>query len=327
MSMVRTPRDARWSCTRCGACCRSFTLGPVEPEIIAALHAADIAALWPPAAAAPWQVDGYLTHRDGACVFLMGDQRCFLHVTLGAASKPGFCRQFPLQLIRDPAGLVATARPDCAGFSRSHRVGMPLAESLDDLAGVSVSVPRFAPEEVQIRPDRAVSLSDWMALEARLLADLHALDAEPDVLIAAARDTLGEPGERNPERARLAMRAVIAALSAVLSQAPDDAFTEKMRAFATKAAGMQAPPPLSASDRAYLNLLLRSHIQGKSFVPYGSVAAGLGLLVLCTRLARLVSPEDPGTALSAWSRFALNRTLYPLLSRAAPALVDIFRWL
>ncbi len=326
MSAVRTPRDARWSCTRCGACCRSFTLGPVEPAVIEALDAADIAALWPPAAAAPWQIDGYLTHREGACVFLMEDRRCFIHVTLGAAAKPGFCRQFPLQLIRDPSGIVATARPDCAGFSSSHIAGAPLSESLADLAGVAVSVPRFAPESVVLLPGHAVSLSAWMALEEQLLADLHALDAEPDALIAAARAVLGVTGEGSPERARLAMRAVIAALSAALSAAPDDAFTDQMRDFARQAAGMETPPPLSAPDRAYLNLLLRSHIQGKSFAPYGSVAAGLGLFVLSTRLARLVNPADPGAVLSAWSRFALNRTLHPLLSRAAPALVDVFRW-
>jgi Fe-S-cluster containining protein len=326
VSNVRTPRDARWSCTRCGACCRSFTLGPVEPAVIDALTEADIAARWPPAAEAPWHLDGYLTHRDGACVFLMDDSRCFLHVTLGAASKPGFCRQFPFELVRDPSGIVATARPDCAGFSRSHVTGAPLSEGLSDLAGVAVSVPRFAPETVVILPGHEVSLSDWMDLEADLLADLYARDTEPAGLIAATRRSLGIEGEGDPARARLAMRAVLAALSSALAQAPDDAFTRQMRSFAAKASAMELPEPLSAPGQAYLNLLLRSHIQGKAFVPYGSVAAGLGLFVLNARIARLVDPTDPGAALSAWVRFSLNRTLHPLLSRAAPALVDIFRF-
>jgi Fe-S-cluster containining protein len=327
MSNIRTLSDARWSCTRCGACCRGFTLGPMEPEVIAALEEADITARWPAAAEAPWHRDGYLTHRDGACVFLMPDSRCFLHVELGAESKPGFCRQFPFQLVRDPVGLVATARPDCAGFSRSSRTGAPLSESLSDLAGLSLSVPRFAPESVVILPGHAVPLMEWVVLEAALLADLAALDAEPDELLVATRRILGVPVAPDPQRTQLAMRAVLAALSAALAHAPDDAFTEQMRGFVAQAARMSAAVPLSADDRSYLNLLLRSHLQGKSFVPYGSVAAGLGLLALSMHVARRVAPRDPGPALSAWVRFALNRTLHPLLRQAAPALIDIFRFI
>ena len=323
MTTLRTPQDARWSCQRCGACCRSFALGPVEPEIIAALQSADIAAHWPPAAEAPWHRDGYLTHRDGACVFLMPDRRCFLHSHLGPESKPGFCRQFPLRFVRDPGGMVAVVRPDCTGFSRSHRSGAPMQQAVEDVAGMALAVTPFTPEQVTILPGRSVALDDWMELEAALLATLRELDAEPVALIAATRHALGLSGAAEPTRATLAMRAVMAALSAALSAAPDDAFTERMRRIA--ATPICAPAPLKAADRAYFNLLLRSHIQGKAFAPYGSLASGLGLFLLNARIARLANPSDPGPTLSAWVRFSLNRTLHPLLRRAAPALVDIFR--
>lgn len=323
MTSLRTPEDARWSCQRCGACCRSFTLGPVEPEIIAALQAADIGAHWPPAAEAPWHRDGYLTHRDGGCVFLMPDRRCFLHAHLGPQSKPGFCRQFPLRFVRDPAGVVAVVRPDCTGFSRSHRDGAPLPEAVDAVAGMAVAVTSFAPEQVTILPGRSVALADWMALEPRLLGTLRDLDVEPAGLIAATRRTLSLDDGVDPDRTVLAMRAVMAALSAALAAAPDDDVTVRMRRIA--ATPLVAPMPLESHDRAYLNLLLRSHIQGKVFAPYGSLAAGLGLFLLNARLARLAAPSDLGPTLSAWVRFSLNRTLHPLLRRAAPALVDIFR--
>ena len=120
------------------------------------------------------------------------------------------------------------------------------------------------------------------------------------------------------------MRAVMAALSAALSAAPDDRFTERMRRIA--ATPIVEPTPLAPHDRAYLTLLIRSHLQGKAFVPYESLAAGLGLFLLNARIARLVSPSDPGPTLSSWVRFSLNRTLHPLLRRAAPALIDIFRF-
>jgi len=323
MTTLRTPQDARWSCQRCGACCRSFALGPVEPEIIAALEAADIAAHWAPAAADPWHRDGYLTHRDGACVFLMPDRRCFLHSHLGPESKPGFCRQFPLQFVRDPAGVVAVVRPDCTGFSRSHRSGAPLSQAVEDVAGMALTVTPFAPEQVTILPGRVVALADWMVLEPTLLTTIQGMDAEPGELIAAMRPLLGLGSAADPARAALAMRAVMAALAAALAAAPEDDFTARMRRLA--APPLSDPAPLSPHDRAYLNLLLRSHIQGKAFAPYGSLAAGLGLFLLNARIARLAAPTDPGPTLSAWVRFSLNRTLHPLMRRASPALVDIFR--
>jgi hypothetical protein len=51
---LATPTGAQWGCHRCGACCRVFQLGPVEPEILENLAASGVEDWWPPAAEAPF---------------------------------------------------------------------------------------------------------------------------------------------------------------------------------------------------------------------------------------------------------------------------------
>ena len=331
---MRTPSGARWSCRGCTDCCRHYELGPVEPALIAALEARDVAALWPPAAEAPWhepRPDGaWLRRTARGCVFLQPDGRCFLHAAFGAMLKPRFCRQSPLQLVRDPAGIAAVVRPGCAGYPDSRRDGAPLE---DALAGAQVSAARFFPEVVEIAPGQSVSLAAWMDLEPVVLAQLRALDAPPLALVAALRSSLGTPSPSDPARLRGATGAMLMAVRAAVMSAPSTAVTAQLLADLDAAGRAQSAgwPSLAADGRSYLNLLLRSHLLVKASAPYGSVAAGVGLWLLMARLAGLSAGDHAGGAALAepvarWSRLLLNASLHPLMRRAAPALVDLYRF-
>ena len=129
---MQTLPAARWSCHGCGACCREFRLGPVEPEVVAALTSAGAATLagcedWVVREPGPGgEVGWFLRHRDGACVFLLPDNRCVIHAELGAEAKPGFCQEFPFRRLRDPNGEILMIRASCAGFHASSVTGEPL---------------------------------------------------------------------------------------------------------------------------------------------------------------------------------------------------------
>ena len=80
--MTQTLPAARWSCHGCGDCCRDFRLGPVEPEVVAALEARGASELagrpdWASQEPGPGGEPGwFLRHVDGHCVFLLPDNRC-----------------------------------------------------------------------------------------------------------------------------------------------------------------------------------------------------------------------------------------------------------
>ena len=329
---MRTLPNDRWACQQCGTCCHGFQLGPVEPHIIEDLHKRDVGRLWPRAA------DGWLTerggrpflrHRDGACVFLQPDRRCFLHATFGEEAKPGFCRIFPLRISDGPAGLTATIRPECARYHRAHRTGPPTAQALSALDGLSVPVTRI--QDIALLPGVPLPDSDWPALEARLLQTTETA-ATPEATIAAMRPLLGLPAAGDPARHAQAAAALAYAIGAALQQTDG---TDHLRSALATAQQRAAVPALSDDAQDYCGVVIRSHIASGDFQAYGSLAAGLGRVLLETRLARLSAELDGDTPLSAdafgeslarWLRLTANPSLRPLLNAAAPALIDLVRF-
>jgi Fe-S-cluster containining protein len=313
---LRVPRGARFDCHGCGDCCRNFQLGPVEPAIIAGLHAAN-----PRSWGAPWaempdhaplwrEIDGpngpatFLARRDGACVFLEvgtdgGSSRCAIHARLGASAKPAFCREFPVSLALDPVGLVAIAREECSALARSAEDGSPLEPEARRVARLPRSrpIPRFAPAAVAVLPGVGVSLDDWMALEAKLLDTLEKMDGTPTELVGEVRGTVEgalRRERRNPDRNQ-AIRAKLGVLSleAMALRAgmgAEASPTEKAHAERLMA-GLESahlgwrreletgarPPTLGRSARNFANLTLRGWILGKRFAAWGGLGAGLGL--------------------------------------------------
>ena len=357
--MPRVPRDARWSCCSSGFCCTLYVLGPVEPDIIEGLRARKIEQHWPPAAEAPWFETrpgpngpaAFLSKRNGACVFLQEDRRCAVHARFGAEAKPGFCREFPFQVVHDPSGPVVIARPDCAGFHQSSVDGELVKQQCQAVLNLPRAYPvkKWAPSSVEITPALSMPLADWMALEPSLLDALFAMTDEPATLVAHLRSTiearLGQgPSTAEPARAVRAARSVTYALVMVMNDvvkaggAPDPseaAFAQETLDVLKQALDTLERPlsPLTADARTHLNLLLRSQLLGKQFAPHGSVAAGVGLFLLNTWISTAVAtPGADGqvnaaalaSVLARLVRFTLNQSIHHILTRARPALVDLY---
>lgn len=349
---VRTVTNARWDCHGCGDCCRGYELGPVEPSVIADLTARGVAAAWPPAGQQPWHVertlpDGttrtVLAHIDGHCVFLRDDGRCAVHALYGAEAKPGFCRLYPLRLVVDPLGTVATIRASCpsAGKTASTPV-RDHARRLVETIGPR-GRQRFAPEVVPVLPDVGVDLDTWMAAEVSLLAQLDTLGDPGDALVRA-RDVLYDLVDRpvptpDPQRARLAIGAVVEALARVMRTAatrPDphghaerEAFARRMAALLDAALpALGTPRPLAPDADAFLLEHIRSSLLIKEWTALGSVLDGVGALLVQVAVVRAVAAADPidrdaaADVVVAWTRMVENPAVASVLKLARPALRD-----
>lgn len=357
MPTFRTTTNARWDCHGCGDCCRGYALGPVEPEIVQALTDRGVEAAWPPAAQAPWVErrrgpDGsegaFLTHRDGACVFLRPDNGCAIHGLYGAAAKPGFCREYPFHVLDDPHGTVVVVRPSCSSLHLGVEGGTPVAlqAAAADALPRTYTRRRFAPPVVPILPDVGLPLEAWMDHERRLLAMLDE-DLEPELAVARLRTVLftlagRPPGASDAHVARLATGAVVEALRRLMERAANDpdptadphrvAFARTAHALLERAqGGWRSPRPLTGDARRYLLGLLRSFVLAKGWTAVGSVAEGLGAYLVQVAVVRTAAPGDgPIDAKAAskviipWTRMAENPAIAGVFRLTRPALWDAF---
>ena len=169
-------QDGKWSCRSCGECCKGFSFGPIEPEIIQGLIDKQIEKHWQPAVDG-WYVqkpqtgEYFFQHRNMHCVFLRPDNLCAIHAEFGSEAKPWFCREYPFHAIKEPRGVAIRVREDCGGFHKSFQSGEPLAEQIDDI----LLLPRLFPYQdftnrsVIILPKIAVSSENWVTVEGFLL--------------------------------------------------------------------------------------------------------------------------------------------------------------
>lgn len=291
---AQTLSGARWSCRGCGACCRGFSFGPVEPDIIAGLEAADIAALWPPAAERPWHTteagpDGrpaaYLASVDGHCIFLQDDQRCAVHRLLGGDRKPWFCREYPFYPVEDTDGRVSvTVRADCGGLHESFADGQPLTEQLPEILSLPRVVPRtrFDAPRVLLLPGVAIPADAWKQVEPHLLDHLAA-PRQPEAAIASTRAHLyaliqRPPPAPDPARYRAAMAAVLSALP------PTAAIDAALARWDGRI------PAVDDEGARYLMLILRGALLTRQFGMVGGVPALLGLSLVEAAVAALNAP-------------------------------------
>lgn len=359
-SQVRVPAGVRWDCGACGKCCRGYTFGPIEPEIIAGLEARDIGSAWPLVAEGfaerrpgpDGQEAWYFRKVDDHCVFLQDDNLCAIHARFGAEAKPGFCREFPFHLVQEPTGLVAVVRADCGSFHHSFESGTPIEDQLAEVLALPRAMPvrRWAPAQVPVLPGVDVPIAAWPAWEQALLARIAA-PAPPEALVAGLRAELAERAGRpdaqaDPARLRVATGAVLAALQMVMQKvlATEQAGAEpKQVAFArAQAAAVEAAlaalpegvPPLSPEAERYARVILETGLLSKELAAFGGFAEWAGHWLFGARFVRLTAPRGPDGAVdldafaagwTAWRRFATNGTVQWVLGKAAPALVDVYR--
>ncbi|MSP56598.1 MAG: YkgJ family cysteine cluster protein [Myxococcales bacterium] len=355
---MQTLPGARWSCHGCGACCRDFRLGPVEPGVVEDLKARGAGQLagredWAVPEPGPnGEVGWFLRHVDGHCVFLLPDNRCAVHATYGAEAKPGFCREFPFRRLRDPNGEVLVIRAECGGFHASHTNGAELAAQTEEAASLPSlwPTPEFKPAAVAVMPGVGLTLADWMALEGALLRCWEGVDpdqAEPeDTARALARSAVHAVGKTlGPGRAELAagavreaMRMVTQAAMAQETDATEDWQKGLVREVAALLQTAHSPRPFAPATRRYLHTLLGQAILGKHLLAAGGFVPMLGRFVFECALVRTaavqpgergeaagasISPTEASAVLVPWLRFADNPMVLAMLRRTTPALMEL----
>lgn len=124
MPDVILPLGVRYTCLRCGQCCRSLEVTLTDEErarLLAAEGLGATAEMFGRIRGARGRQRWRLRPRPGgACPFLDGDNLCRVHAALGHAAKPFAGRVFPFQFAATPAGVFVGCRFSCPAVVRGH---------------------------------------------------------------------------------------------------------------------------------------------------------------------------------------------------------------
>ncbi len=325
----------------------ALPIGPVDPSGV--VGAAAAAALLPEGT--PWVQsrpgpDGrerlFLARGEsGGCVFLDPADGCRIHTRLGPEAKPAFCRVFPFDLVRDPAGAALVVRPGCAGHHRSAFDGERIDADLPGILALPHPDRAFAPPLVEVLPGAGITAEAWCRAEPGLLRLAAGAGGEPEAAVVAIRDALVRATGRvqPPPDARIAAAALVSVAEALAVAATQlrDTSTGPLpdlpaRAVAGLAALARPPAPLAPDAEAWLSVVLRTLLLGKGFEPMGLPAA-LGLHLLDVAMVRRTTgPGADGTVDAAaasallvpWWLFTANRAIRAVLAGRRAALAAIW---
>jgi len=179
------PPGVRYTCLRCGACCRTLevTLTDAERErLLAQDWSAEVPGFTQGRVfarrrgAVGKQVWRLRPRPDGACVFLTDEGLCRVHARLGYAAKPFAGRIFPFGFVVTPVGVFVGCRFNCPAVVRGK--GPTLAEQRGEIQRL------FAEYAATYRPPREgdqvrffghwkVAWRDVLRLEEQLVAFLE----------------------------------------------------------------------------------------------------------------------------------------------------------
>ncbi len=189
------PPGVRYTCLRCGLCCRTLevTLTEAERERLlggSALSAepgffARIRGAWGK------QVWRLRPKSDGACPFLAPDNLCRVHAALGYAAKPFAGRVFPFQFVATPVGVFVGCRFSCPAVARGE--GADLETQRGDIRRLYEEYARtYEPpgedEQVRFFGHFKLAWRDILRLEDQLIAFLLMAELDlPRRLLACLR--------------------------------------------------------------------------------------------------------------------------------------------
>jgi len=200
MPELHLPPGVRYTCIRCGECCRSLevTLTEREHERLAARdwsrEVADysperfFARLRRPRGSHVWRLR---PHPGGGCRFLGDDNLCRVHAALGMSAKPFAGRVFPFTFTVTPVGVFVACRFNCPAVARGK--GPPLEEQRRGIEQLFKEYqrtysPPTEPERVRFFGRFELAWPDILRMEDQLLAFLLLPDLDmPRRLLACCR--------------------------------------------------------------------------------------------------------------------------------------------
>ena len=133
------PPEVRFTCSRCGDCCRSWhvMLGPGEAERLEALDwsgvAADLEGTSPGAPVPGEPRSGRMAlarKADGACIYLGSENQCRIHESFGEAAKPLLCRLYPFGFFAVGERVAVDVSFACRAVSRDQ--GEPVSRRVPE---------------------------------------------------------------------------------------------------------------------------------------------------------------------------------------------------
>ncbi len=166
MNEVVFPEELRFTCSRCGDCCRGWNvmLGPGELERLEALDwtgvSPDLVGIVPGDDKTGRMA---LARRaDGACIYLGPDNECRVHQVFGEAEKPLLCRIYPFGFISVGERVGVDVSFACRAVSQDR--GEPLSRRLPEWNRLLQDIPF---------PQRAYKFSKKYEISGDLLWELE----------------------------------------------------------------------------------------------------------------------------------------------------------
>lgn len=168
--------SSRFACQSSSQCCRSYRLGPVQPEEMAALLALPLRDKMPDLPDGDLFVhhesDGaktiYLRTTGARCVFLRPNFHCGVHAHFGEALKPSTCRFYPLELQVTYEGARVYDKGHCASHFVSQTEGPAIIDSARLMRPRLDGTTTLFHPIVFLRDDTPTDFSQFLVLEGVL---------------------------------------------------------------------------------------------------------------------------------------------------------------
>lgn len=173
---IHFPTGQNYDCVQCGKSCRMWRIES-DPHTEKGIAASALAARRMEETGVsgvftkhPENGSSHLTHHEGACLFLQGDNRCGVHAHLGAAAKPVVCRKFPFLPVNTPDGVFAGISYYCTAAKANH--GRPIeahAENLKELLPLlNIRATGFAPLSLTAGSNAVMEWAVYRRLEEQV---------------------------------------------------------------------------------------------------------------------------------------------------------------
>ena len=292
MAKLILPPGIRYTCIRCGACCRSLevTLTDAEHERLAGRDwSGDVAGattdglfarIRRPRGKQTWRLR---PRPDGPCRLLDEAGLCRVHSALGYAAKPFAGRLFPFRFTVTPEGVFVGVRFNCPAVV--HGKGPLLEQQKGEIAELYEEYARTygpprAREQVHFFGRLALGWRDVLRLEEQLLAFLVMRDVDlPRRLLACQGLVRGfaQQAAGGGERSRVG-----ADPNAILDEVRGPLEARPLRAIERRMLRLFAASFIGATPPSYRELPLVGRLGTRlgNFVRRTKIGAGVGRIRL-----------------------------------------------
>ncbi|MCC6994937.1 MAG: YkgJ family cysteine cluster protein [Deltaproteobacteria bacterium] len=266
----------RFACQSSGECCQNYAFGPLRRTDVERLNGLDIAGKLPHLGPGPYTEEletkqgkhHYLKTSDECCIFLGTDNRCGLHATFGAESKPDLCRLYPFQVQTTIAGTAYYDHGECASFSRASQDGDTLHQQLSWLR------PLMGDDTTLYHP--TVTLVPGLQCDYGYVLRLR------DALCTLVEQARGDEHQTLAAVARMSQLFIDGLSTCPLEQGEPEATLERV----LRQPPASFAPPHPASPAAFAALAASAESQFAMAVPRVQLAKQSVRQVLSQRLAR-----------------------------------------